>query len=182
MDDLIVLKNPAKDDDHAKERIGIALRVIYAAMARNYPEMTIEELDNLIAYSDAIRIGHYCLDGVGDLRVGGEAGRSATGERVNWPDVYGTIILRTGWTYEYVDDLPLCRTVEFIDYLGGFRRRGSQGIFGPKKPAKKTEEENSADFIGLQTFMPAMKGIPPGVKKSIEWAERMMAKHGLTNG
>lgn len=110
--------------------------------------------------------------------------------------MYGVIVTRTGWHFEYVDDLCLCRAIELLEY---WRREAKWQLDAMKKAGKgETREIEVPEFIlldedaAMQQFQqlpranpmqPGMEGnierIPPELREMIDFAEDFKQKRRL---
>lgn len=106
--------------------------------------------------------------------------------------MYGLLITSTGWTLEYVDNTPLIRALELVEYIG--RRTKGQGqskMSSTMPPFASTPMEPVHQFtpdtmLALQREMedPSGQGnpfgnvshMPPAARAMIDWAEAQLNK------
>jgi hypothetical protein len=93
--------------------------------------------------------------------------------------VYGTVIARTGWTFEYIDDCGLSRLLGFLMFIGRDGKGSSYGQW-----TDPTEEVTKEQLKETQAFLPPGAlpvggAIPDKLKEAIRWAEEQKAKHKL---
>ena len=76
-----------------------------------------------------------------------------------------------------MDDLPLFRAIEFLDYMG--RAPGMQVTMGTG-PRKAVDEQDAlGQFSSLQAMLPGVSAIPPKLREAIAWAEGEKVRRGI---
>ena len=86
----------------SSEQIDRSVALILAAMRRNYPQMTQDGLEELLDMANIKIVLPANSRRFGVCPRGGIEGGQP--RPVDWDALYATLIARTGWTWEYIDE------------------------------------------------------------------------------